>query len=331
VANRISKEKEELIVNYRKQYPAIGAIKIKRMLENSGENDIPCSSTINEIFKRNGLITKEASQKSTPYKRFEKEKPNEMWQADFKGNFGMKDGNRCHPLNIIDDCSRFNLCSDALKHESYEPVRKSITRLFKLYGMPEIFLCDNGNPWGTSQSTGYTHFEVWLMELGILPIHGRIRHPQTQGKEESFNRSMTRELLKRVEIVNIADAQIKFDEYRKFYNEIRPHHALNLETPAKIYRQSDRIYNSKIEAFEYPVGYEIRKIKSSGYLTYRGQGYFLSESFGNKEIAIRESSIKNNITLFFRQFKIGRIDVDKRSFSMKKIYLAENDPRFRES
>ena len=110
VGNKTDDEVEKFIVEYRKKYPAIGATKIHRMLRDEGITDIPCPRTINDIFKRNGLITKEASQIATPYVRFEKSEPNEMWQADFKGHFAMRNGARCHPLDIIDDCSRFSLC-----------------------------------------------------------------------------------------------------------------------------------------------------------------------------------------------------------------------------
>lgn len=327
-ANRINRETEDLIVSYRKEYPAIGAVKIHRMLENEHIKDIPSSSTINNIFKRNGLISEKASNDSTPNKRFEMEEPNEMWQGDFKGNFTMLDGIRCHPLNIIDDCTRFNICCYPLMNETYESVMPQMIRIFKEYGLPRVFLCDNGNPWGTPQSTGFSRFEVDLMDLGILTMHGRIRHPQTQGKEERFNGSLTRECLDLTQIENIEDAEKKLFKYRNFYNNTRPHHALKLDTPASRYKVSPRKYPNKIESWEYPDGYILHKVKKTGFITYRGQGYFLSESFGEKTIAIKESSIPGCITLCYRQFKIGRIDIDKRVFTFKKIYLAENDPRF---
>lgn len=330
-ANKTAENTEKLVLDYRKSHPAIGAVKTHRILENSGYTNLPSASTINAIFKRNGCITKEASIATTPYKRFEKKNPNDMWQADFKGHFIMKNGMRCHPLNIIDDCSRFNLCMDALPNETYSEVKTSMLRLFDEYGMPFSFLCDNGNPWGTSQSTGYSRFEVWLMELGVLTIHGRIRHPQTQGKEERFNQSMKKELLAHTDIHDLYDAQKKFGEYKSFYNNERPHFALNLDTPSQHYTVSNRKLCTEIEEWEYPVGYELRRIKKSGYLTYGGQGYFLSEAFGDKVIAIRPSKHSGCISLFFRQFKIGRIDIENRVFNMKKAYLIDEDPRFEPS
>lgn len=324
---RISPEMEALIVKWRNRYPAIGALKLRKMMENAGISGLPCAKTFNNVFSRNGLISKEASQMATPYLRYEKDAPNEMWQADYKGHFALGTGERCHPLNIIDDASRFNLCCEAMHGETFEEIKPVLSRVFLEYGMPFSFLCDNGNPWGTVQSTGYSRFEVWLMELGILTLHGRAHHPQTQGKDERFNRSMTRELLNGRKFSDFADAQAAFDEYREFYNHERPHYALELHTPASFYTKSAREFPSRIEPWTYPEGHEVRRVKSTGYFNYGGQGYFLSEAFGGKEIAVRPSHIKNCISLFFRQFRIGRIDVEKRVFTFKRIYLIEGDPR----
>ena len=325
--NKTPEEMEKFIVDYRKKYPAIGAVKIHRMLQDEGYTNIPCPSTINEIFKRNGLITKEASLAATPTKRFQKEQPNEMWQADFKGDFLMQDKQRCFPLNILDDCTRFNLCCEPLPNVRFETVKPVVERIFYEYGMPFSFLCDNGNPWGTSQGMGFSVFEVWFMDLGILTLHGRILHPQTQGKEESFNGSMKRELLKYTTINDLCDAKEKFDRYRDFFNNKRPHHSLNLNTPASHYTKSTKEYATKIEQWEYPQDCVIHKVKSTGYFSYKGRSYFLSESFANREIAIRESSINGCVNLYYRQFIIGRLNLDKRAYEFKRAYLIQGDPR----
>lgn len=330
IANRSDAEIEKFIVEYRKKYPAIGATKIHRMLRDEGNSNIPCPRTINSIFKRNGLITRQASQAATPTIRFEKEQPNEMWQADFKGNFLIKNGFRCHPLDIVDDCTRFNICCTPLGSETFIEVKQALEPVFAEYGLPFSFLCDNGNPWGTSQSAGFTRFEVWFMELGILTLHGRFLHPQTQGKGERFNGSLTREFLKYTTFENQNDAIEKFAEYRNFYNNKRPHFSLDLDTPAKHYRPSVRRYPDKISEWDYGIGFVLRKVKSTGYFSFNGQGYFLSEAFGDKIIAIRESSKSSSlINLYFRQFIIGQIDIEKRVFTFKRAYLADNDPRFK--
>ena len=327
VPGKVSTEIETEIVQLRKHYPAIGAVKLRRMMEDAGHTDLPCARTFNNIFRRHDLIGQEESSAATPILRFEKTAPNEMWQADFKGNFRMSDGYRCHPLNILDDCSRFNLCIEALTSETFDAVKPVMERLFREYGLPFSFLCDNGNPWGTAQSLGYSRFEVWLMELGILTLHGRPRHPQTQGKEERFNRSFTRECLKGKTFLDKVHAQSCFNEYRAFYNEVRPHFALGLDVPVKHYKPSSKMMPEKIEQWEYGSEYRLYKVKETGFFNYKGQGFFLSEAFSGKTIAVRESHLPGQITLMFRNFKIGRIDLDKRVYTLKRAYLIEGDPR----
>lgn len=327
VPGRINPVLEDEIVAVRKKYPAIGAVKLRAMMASKGCNDLPCARTFNNVFHRHGLIEHSDSQAAMPCERFEKAAPNEMWQADFKGHFAMKNGYRCHPLNILDDHSRFNLCVEALQGETFGDVKPVMERLFREYGLPFSFLCDNGNPWGTAQSLGYTRFEVWLMELGILTLHGRIRHPQTQGKEERFNRSFTRECLRHHEIRDLVHAQQVFDEYRTFYNEVRPHCALELDVPQSHYRNSNKQFSEVIAPWEYGPEYKLCKVKESGYFNYNGQGYFLSEAFAGKQIAVRESHLPGQITLVFRQFKVGRIDLDSRAYTLKRAYLLEGDPR----
>jgi len=318
--NKTNSKTEEEIVALRSKYPAIGAKKLKRMLENKGK-PAPAYSTINAILHRNRLITKEASAAATPHIRFEKESPNDMWQADFKGHFAINDGTRCHPLSILDDHSRFCLCIDAKRDEQGRGVQLSFLRVFEQYGIPDTLLCDNGNPWGTVQSTGYTKFEVWLMDLGVLTKHGRFYHPETQGKEERFNGTLLRELIRYRTYETFEHIQKDFDEYRNFYNCERPHHALNLETPFKKYHNSERKMQQQTSAWEYGSDMVVRKIKDSGYLTFEKQGYFLSEAFGGKIVGLIQSKSQNNlIHVLYRQFVIASLNVQDRVVVAKKAY-----------
>lgn len=326
-ANRIDEEMEELIVAARKKEPGIGAAKIHRILSNAGHEGLPSISTVNAVFKRNNLITKEASLAATPNKRFEKEAPNIMWQVDFKGSYLMRNGQRCHALSLIDDHSRFCLCADAKANEQLEGVVESFKKVFKEYGLPQILLCDNGNPWGASQSGAYTKFEVWLMDQGVLTIHIRPRHPQTQGKNERFNGSYNQERLNFYIPDDLADADCQRIEFRGFYNNVRPHHALGMDVPAQHYEPSERKYTEEPKEWQYGSEYKLRKIKSSGYLTYEGHGYFLSEAFAGRTIAVKPSSTEGFLNLYYRQFRIGRINLNEQTVVSRKCYLIEGDPR----
>ena len=324
VANKTPVEKERRVLETRESHPAWGPRKLRQFLINKGEIAVPSKSAIGNILKRNGYISEAASKAATPYKRFQKERCNEMWQTDFKGHFGMKDGNRCYPLTVLDDYSRYSLCVDAKENEKRLGVTQSFKRLFEENGLPESLLCDNGNPWGNSQATGYTQFEVWLMEYDILPIHGRIRHPQTQGKEERFHRTMDEELLKLVSIENMAHAQECFNTFRRCYNYERPHEAIGMKVPADIYHTSHRKKPEQIFQWEYPKEYKQRKVKSTGYITIGNQGYFLSEAFVDKTVALSESTLENCINVSFRGFRIAKINVAERVFISRRIYRIDS-------
>lgn len=325
--NKISRDVEEHIIEMRKKEPAIGAKKIHQMMINDGKEP-PAISTINAVLKRNNMISKQASQAAQHYIRFQKEEPNEMWQADFKGHFAMRNNIRCHPLSIIDDCSRYCLCCDAKENEQQESARESFINTFRTYGMPKSILCDNGSPWGNSQSTSITKFEVWLMELGILTLHIRMKYPQCQGKVERFNGSYKRERLNFYIPRDIDDAQRSREEYQNFYNNVRPHESLGMDVPAKHYKSSTREYPEKITPWEYESGGELRHIKSSGYLTFRGQGYYLSEGMGEKDVMIFPDKENDGLyDIVFREYIVAKLSLHDNSIRSRKVLLRYNDPR----
>lgn len=326
-ANKISEDDEQRIIEARQKEPAIGAVKTRKMLIDDGWTDAPSVSTFNAVFKRNGLISTKSSEAAKHIKRFEKESPNEMWQMDFKGDFLLRDKIRCYPLSVVDDCTRFCLCGDAKDNVRLPGVRDSLTNVFRTYGLPESILCDNGNPWGSSQSTSITKFEVWMMELGILTIHIRPQHPQTQGKVERFNGSYKKERLQFYTPKNLADAQACREEYVDFYNNKRPHFALGLETPASRYLPSTRKFCENIPIWEYDDDMVCKIVKSSGYINFNSRGFFLSEGLANKRIAIMPTDQDGIFNIVFRQFRVAKLNLHTNTITSRRVYLLNNDPR----
>jgi len=325
--NKISEEMEAEIVAARKEEPAIGARKTRRMFLDDGKENVPSASTINRVFHRNGLITKEASEAAKHIVRFEKAEPNEMWQADFKGDFLLKDGKRCFPLSLIDDHSRMCLCADAKPNVKLESTKDSFLKAFETYGLPKTLLCDNGNPWGSSQSTSITKFEVWLMEHDVLTIHIRPVHPQTQGKVERFNGSYKQERLKFYIPKDMADAQRTREEYMRFYNFVRPHYALDFDHPSQHYKPSERKYREEVPEWDYGHGAILAHVKSTGYLSFKQQGYFLSEGMSGKDVMLRPSTTHKNVfRIVFRGFQIGSLDIESRMVIARKIYRLSDNP-----
>lgn len=314
---RTPPEVEELILSVRINHPTWGARKILRHLEDKGNTLLPAPSTATSILKRNGFISPEASAQHIPFKRFVRDAPNDLWQMDFKGHFAMCDGNRCHPLTMKDDHSRNLLCLDAYDNERWESVEASLQRVFAEYGLPNSILCDNGKPWGDSHG-GYTPFELWMMQMDVLPIHGRPLHPQTQGKEERFHRTLNEDVLKRNAIRDIAHAQEIFDAYRVEFNTERPHNALNLDVPAKHYKPSKRKMPECLKEPEYDTGKSLRKVNYKGYISIQRHRYYLSETFIDKYLELVPLG-EDLLALCYGKFIVAKIDLDEQLFVSKKI------------
>jgi transposase InsO family protein len=236
--NRTPHTVEQKVLLVRDEHPAWGSRKIHRWLEMKGADPIPPPSTITEILRRHGRIDPEESKKHRPCQRFEAEKPNEMWQMDFKGHFPMANGNRCHPFTVLDDHSRFCMGLRACENERRDTVKSHLTGIFRRYGMPDKLLMDNGPPWGGYHHGRLTRLGVWLVQLGIHVIHTRSYRPQTIGKEERFHRTLSDEVLRHHSIRNLRHAQRCFDTWREIYNHERPHEGIGLIVPGSRYLKS---------------------------------------------------------------------------------------------
>ncbi len=310
---------EELIVRTRAEHPAWGANKLLKLLERQGLTNLPSVSTVGNILRRNGLISKQMSLKSQPYKRFVRDNPNELWQMDFKGDFLLADGNRCYPLTVLDDCSRYSLCLKALPSQRWDGVKRVLTGLFEQYGLPEAILSDNGPPWGNGQSQGMTKFEVWLMMLDVLPIHGRALHPQTQGKEERFHRTMDDELLSVTQLDNMTDAQQKFDVFRNLYNSVRPHQALGYDTPSNFYTVSSRAMPQKLEEPDYGGGEKAYRVGVKGGIRLNGKEYYIGTPMAGHFVTVEELP-EHCIRFRFANFELARFNLIDNCFLSRKIY-----------
>lgn len=303
---RTPEEVELLILAVRAENPGWGAKTIHRVLERQGCQNLPCVKTVNNILHRYGQISPEESQKRQPFTRFEKERCNVMWQTDFKGEFRMKDDNYCYPLTILDDHSRYSL-RIAPRLSTANVVIPVFMEVFQQFGMPDSILSDNGSQFAGFRK-GYTQFEKWLMDLDILPIHGRIKHPQTQGKIERFHRTMKQELLNHTEIADIEDAQTKFRLWQDKYNNLRPHEALGMKTPGEVYEPSQRQYEAKAKEFEYGGEHHVLKVNSWGYVRFNGWQVYLSETMANQYIEFRTRSDDETFVACYRNFLIAEFD-----------------------
>ena len=300
---------EAAVLALRAERPSWGARKLHHVLQKRGLEGLPSISTLNEILKRHGCIGEEESAKHRAFQRFERAGPNELWQMDFKGHFELLDGTRCHPLTVLDDHSRFNLCLQACTNEKGSTVRAKLERVFGEYGLPEAMLMDNGSPWGNTPEQCFTPFVVWLMRLDVAVLHGRPRHPQTQGKEERFHRTLKLELLSRCRLVTLLECPESFDSYRRDYNEVRPHEALAMEVPASRYRSSERPLPAKLPAVEYGTGEVVRSVQQGGVLFFRGRVHRVPKAFCGFKVALRPTEADGELGAFFGRHRIATLDL----------------------
>ena len=221
---------------------------------------------------------------------------------DFKGDFLLGDGNRCYPLDILDDHSRY--CIQITPKSSASGAIESVTLAFREFGLPDSILSDNGSQFSGFRG-GYTQFERWLMDLDILPIHGRIMHPQTQGKVERFHRTMKAEAL-RTTPANLEHAKQLLSDWRWRYNELRPHEALGMKPPAAVYRESKRQF-SEPKPFLYNEGARLVKVNNWGYLRFGPIQVYLSETMKDTYLEIRPADL-DTFRIIYRNYQIAVVD-----------------------
>lgn len=280
----------------------------RRLLIEGGPKLAP--STITGILRRSGLLD-QTTPAPRPFQRFERAAPNELWQMDYKGHFPSFNGARCHPLTVLDDHSRFALVLKACADEREQTVRAVLTEAFRRYGLPAAMLMDNGSPWGSAGAQPFTAFSLWLIRLGIRVAHGRPYHPQTQGKDERFHRTLKFEVLRHFNFTSLEHCQREFDAFRDRYNLRRPHDALGLDTPVTRYRPSPIPFPESLPPIEYPDDLEVRRVQAEGWFSYHGRLFRVSKALRGWPVALRQSELGHSLreVLFCHQ-TITTIDLD---------------------
>jgi transposase InsO family protein len=300
---------ESKVLKLRDRHPAWGARKIAHVLQRDDQVQL-APSTVNSVLQRHGRISQEASQAATPWQRFEHELPNSLWQIDFKGHFPTGK-QRCHPLTVLDDHSRFNVVLQALGDEQRSSVQPVLQRAFERFGLPERINADNGHPWGSpGQPGGLTGLAVWLIRLGVRLGHSRPLHPQTNGKEERFHRTMKAEVLSRHQFRDLHEAQKHFVRWRHVYNFERPHEALGMETPASRYRPSCRAMPQELPPIDYPDGDLVRRVQKNGWICLNGHYVRLSKALIGQPVACRPlADADGEFAVFFCHQKVDQFSL----------------------
>ena len=287
---RLGQELEEQIVALRQRYPEWGARKLKVLLQREGVR--VARTTLHRVLQRRGLLHPlDRHAKATG--SFCRAHPNQLWQMDFKSPKGW--GTHLGPLSVVDDCSRYAVVLEQLPSGRQEHVQQRLERAFTDCGVPEAMLMDHGQPWWNTQSSGgWTQLSVWLMRVGVRLYYSGIRHPQTQGKVERFHGALEKARRRRGHPEG--EVQPWLDRFREEYNHVRPHEALNMQTPASLWQPSGRVYTGPREPV-YSADAEVRQLNSLGYLRLNRRNWPIAGALAHQHVQLKR--IEDRVLVFY--------------------------------
>jgi transposase InsO family protein len=307
----------ELVVELRQRYPDWGARKLQVLLRQAGVH-LP-ASTIHRILLRRGLVRLE-DRHAAAVQRFERAEPNQLWQMDFKGSKGWGWNTAVGPLSVLDDHSRYLIALRGTWTTKAEPVREQLESAFSECGVPEAMLMDHGTPWWNANApTGATWLTVWLMRQGIELHWSGYRHPQTQGKVERFHGSLQRAQRRRG--VPEEQRQQWLDEYRQEYNQVRPHEALGMQTPASRWRKSARSYDPNPPQWQYPEGATVVKIGSQGQIWAERRRWEISYALAGQPVQLVK--VEERVLVYHCRTVIRELDLANQRSTAVERWLAD--------
>lgn len=287
--NQISEEIEEAILELRRARASWGPKKLRRILhEANGEVSWPSLSSMSRIIKAHGLaIDRKRRRHATPSTQpfAECNSSNRTWCADYKGWFKTGDGHRCDPLTITDGFSRYLLRCQIVEAQNYEVARGIFEAAFREYGMPVAIRTDNGTPFATTGLAGLSRLAVWWVRLGIQLERIKPGNPQQNGRHERMHLTLKQETAQ-PPAQTLTEQQRRFDAFSHEYNNVRPHEALEMKTPASLYQPSARPYPLRLPDVEYGHGVEVRRI-IHGELRWEGSRIFLSHALNDELIGLQ--------------------------------------------
>lgn len=304
---RVSDEIEQAVLDVAYCYPAWGARKLHRIVSRD-RRDVPSVSTIQAILKRHGRVCQGVPASHRAVGRFEHPKPNDLWQMDFKESILLYKGH-ADALTVLDDHSRFSLCLRACADQRTNTVQQALQEAFRCYGLPRRMTMDNGSPWGDDGASPYTRFTVWLLKLGIGVSHSRPYHPQTQGKDERFHRTLKAELLQQRIFDSPVHLQSEFDRWRHQYNTVRPHEGIGMQTPIERYAPSPMSYPERIPTVEYDTHDQVRKVCQKSLVSWNGHRIRVGKAFIGENVAVRTTQDESTVEIYFATHRIKIIDL----------------------
>ncbi len=301
------------IVSMRMRFPRFGPKKIRaRLAMERPDIAWPAASTIGDILKREGLI----APKSRRRRAIDQgqilsgaDEANGEWAIDFKGWFRTTDGTRVDPLTVSDTASRY-LIAARITAPTHDGVKAVLTRVFNETGLPQAIRSDNGAPFGSVGAGGLSRLSVWFLKLGIEPRYIPPSSPQDNGRHERMHRTMKAETA-RPPAGTWMQQQVRFNIFRREYNEERPHEALGQMTPASHWQPPQRTLPLRIEEPWYDPEHEVRRVRGDGAIKWRGEHIFIGEALAREWVGLAEHERGGHVVRFCDR-DLGMIDLSGR-------------------
>jgi putative transposase len=312
-ANKLPFQIETLIVQLKREHPSWGAPKIREKLRRRHEDiQTPAISTVHAVLHRHGLVSRgrkpryRAQGTSLSQPRL----PNELWCADYKGEFMLADRRYCYPLTITDSASRYLLSCEALASTQERFAFSVFERVFQEFGLPKAIRTDNGVPFASAHALfGLSKLSVWWLRLGINIERIKPGHPQQNGRHERMHLTLKKEATKPA-ARNFLQQQARFDDFLECYNHERPHQALDMKYPAELYQPSARVYRG-LDELDYPFHDRTLTVTQCGRICFGKRKINLSQVLAGHTVGVKQ--VSQNIWLVtFMHYDLGFFDHETR-------------------
>lgn len=298
----------QALLGVRHRHPSWGAKKLLAIVgKRHPDWDLPHRSTVCDILSRHGLVPRKPRRRVIGHPGRPGTSilaPNDVWCADFKGQFKTGNGVYCYPLTVTDGYSRFLLGCQGLLSTCTAGAKPVFTRLFKEYGLPRRIRTDNGAPFATTTLARLSTLSAWWIRLGILPELIEPGKPQQNGRHERMHRTLKAETT-RPPAQSCRAQQARFDRFIEEFNYQRPHEALDMQTPAQCYERSSRQMPAKLAPLQYPDRFEVRYVSGNGGVRWNRHWVNVSSTCVGEYVGFEE--IDDGVwNVYFGPLKLGR-------------------------
>lgn len=308
-ANKLPFQVERTILGLKKEYPGWGAPKIRdKLIRQYPMIKTPAISTVHAVLDRHGLVKRRKRRRykaqGTPLSQAVA--PNQLWCADYKGEFKLGNRQYCYPLTITDQASRYLLGCEGLTSTKSDFAFAVFEHVFREFGLPQAIRTDNGIPFASPHALfGLSKLSVWWLRLGIAIERIKPGHPQQNGRHERMHLTLKKEATK-PPAFNFLQQQEKFDDFMEVYNNERPHQGIGGAYPGELYTPSPRIYEPPDEP-DYPFHDRSVRVTRCGRICIGKRKINLSQVFAGQILGLRE--VEDGIWLVsFLDYDLGFFD-----------------------